>query len=47
MFYLHPTSDNFQHDANEIYVINADGSGLALLIDGPEYKYVSEWWSEP
>ena len=47
MFSLHPTSDNFQHDANEIYVINADGSGLALLIGGPEYKYVSEWWSEP
>ena len=28
MFYLHPTSDNFQHAANEIYVVNADGSGL-------------------
>ena len=39
MFYLHPISDNFQHDANEIYVVNADGSGLTLLIGGPAFKY--------
>ena len=44
MFYLHPISDNFQHDANEIYVINADGSGPTLLIGGPTYKFVTEWW---
>jgi len=46
MFYLHPTSDNFQHDANEIYVVNADGSGSTLLMGGPGFKYVTEWWSE-
>ncbi len=44
MFYLHPVTDNFEHAANEIYVINADGSGLTLLIGGPTYKFVTEWW---
>ena len=44
MFYLHPISDNFQHDPNEIYAINANGSGLTLVIGGPTYKYVMEWW---
>ena len=44
MFYLHPISDNFQHDANEIYAINANGSGLTLVIGGPTYKFVTEWW---
>ena len=44
MFYLHPISDNFQHDTNEIYVINADGSGFTLVIGGPTYKFVTEWW---
>ena len=47
MFYLHPISDNFQHDTNEIYVINANGSGLTLVIGGPTYKFVTEWWESP
>ena len=46
MFYLHPISDNFQHDANAIYVINADGSGQSLLIGGRGFKFVTEWWDE-
>ena len=44
MFYLHPDQRQFQHDANEIYAINANGSGLTLVIDGPTYKFVTEWW---
>ena len=44
MFYLHPISDNFQHDANAIYVINADGSGPTRLIGGQGFKSVTEWW---
>ena len=44
MLSLHPHSDFFQHPDNEIYVINADGSGLALVVGGPGFKYVTEWW---
>ena len=44
MFYLHPVTDNFEHAANEIYVINADGSQPTLLIGGPTFKTVTEWW---
>ena len=44
MFYLHPVTDNFEHAANEIYVINADGSRPTLLIGGPTFKTVTEWW---
>ena len=44
MFSLHPHSDYFEHPDNSIYVINADGSGLTLVVDVPGYKYVTEWW---
>jgi Tol biopolymer transport system component len=44
MFSLHPTNDAFEHRDNEIYAINADGSGLTLVIGGPGYKYVADWW---
>jgi len=47
IFNLDPHSDAFQHAANEIYVINTDGSGLSFLVGGPEYKGVTEWWSDP
>ena len=47
MFSIHPHSDMFQHPANEIHVINADGSGLTLVVGGPGFKYVTDWWAGP
>ena len=44
MFQLDSISDAFLHRANEIHAINADGTGLTLVADGPEYKNVFEWW---
>ena len=44
MLSLHPHNDFFQHPDNQIYVINADGSGLTLVVGGPGFKYVTEWW---
>jgi Tol biopolymer transport system component len=45
MFSLNPVADWFTHPANGIYVINADGSGLAQVIGGGQYKIISDWWS--
>ena len=44
MFALDPIADWFSHPANGIYVINADGSGLAQVIGGGQYKIISDWW---
>jgi hypothetical protein len=44
MFALNPIADWFSHPANGIYVINADGSGLAQVIGGGQYKSISDWW---
>jgi Tol biopolymer transport system component len=44
MFQIDPMSDFFQHPDNEIYVIRADGTGLTLVVGGPGYKGVTEWW---
>jgi hypothetical protein len=44
MFSLHPTNDAFEHADNEIYAINADGTGLTLVVGGPGFKYVTDWW---
>jgi Tol biopolymer transport system component len=44
MFSLNPIADWFTHPANGIYVINADGSGLAQVIGGGQYKSMSDWW---
>jgi len=44
MFALNPIADWFSHPANGIYVINADGSGLAEVIGGGQYKSISDWW---
>ena len=43
MFGLDPSSDEFQHPANGIYVINADGTGLTLVIGGSDFKRRIEW----
>lgn len=44
MFSLHPHSDYFEHPDNAVYAINADGTGLTLVVSGPGYKFVTEWW---
>jgi Tol biopolymer transport system component len=44
MFSLNPIADWFEHPPNGIYVINADGSGLALVIGGGQFKTISDWW---
>jgi Tol biopolymer transport system component len=44
MFQLDSISDSFVHRPNQIYAVNADGSGLTLVVDGHEYKTVYEWW---
>ncbi len=43
IFALNPIADEFQHPENGIYVINADGSGLALVIGGSDFKRRIEW----
>jgi Tol biopolymer transport system component len=44
MFSLHPINDAFEHRDNAIYAINADGTGLTLVMGGPGFKYVADWW---
>jgi dipeptidyl aminopeptidase/acylaminoacyl peptidase len=44
MFQLDSISDSFVHRPNQIYAVNADGTGLTLVVDGHEYKTVYEWW---
>jgi Tol biopolymer transport system component len=46
MFVLDPHADQFQHPPNEIYVINADGSGLQLVMAGDDFK-VDITWAAP
>ncbi|HKG44121.1 MAG TPA: hypothetical protein VKB10_07750 [Gaiellaceae bacterium] len=43
MFGLDPTADEFAHPANELYVINADGSDLAVVVDTADFKREPEW----
>jgi Tol biopolymer transport system component len=38
MFALDPTSNQFSHPVNGMYVIDADGSGLTLVIGGDDFK---------
>jgi Tol biopolymer transport system component len=45
MFTLNPTNDSFVHDPNGLYVIDADGGALSLLIGGPGFKGSPEWWA--
>jgi WD40-like Beta Propeller Repeat len=44
MFSLNPGNDAFEHVDNAIYVINADGTNPRLVMDGPGFKNVQEWW---
>ena len=44
MFALNQTNDTFVHNDNEIYAINADGTGMTLVIGGAGYKYILDWW---
>jgi Tol biopolymer transport system component len=44
MFASNPTNDTFVHNDNEIHAINADGTGLTLVLGGPGYKSISDWW---
>ena len=43
MFALDPVSDEFQHPANEIYTIDANGKGLRQIIGGQDFKRRFEW----
>jgi Tol biopolymer transport system component len=44
MFALDPTNDAFSHPANGLYVVDADGSGLTLVIGSSDFKGLTEWW---
>ena len=43
MFPLDPIADAFTHPSNGIYVVNADGTGLSLVIGDPSFKGNLEW----
>jgi hypothetical protein len=44
MFQIDAMNDAFQHPDDAIYVINADGTGLRQIIDGPGRVGVTDWW---
>ena len=44
MFALDPVADKFAHPDNGLYVINADGTGLRLVIGSSDFKSQPEWW---
>jgi Tol biopolymer transport system component len=44
LFTLNPTRDSFVHDPNALYVIDADGSDLTLVVGGAGFKGSPEWW---
>ena len=43
MFALNPIADDFQHRPNGLYVVNADGSDLRLVLGGDDMKREPEW----
>ncbi len=43
MFALNPIADQFTHPANGMYVIDADGSSLRLVIGDGVFKREPEW----
>lgn len=43
MFALDPVADDYSHPVNGLYVINADGSGLRLVIASRDFKREPEW----
>jgi Tol biopolymer transport system component len=44
MFSLNASNDAFVHSDNAIYVINADGTNRRVVMDGPGFKGIQEWW---
>ncbi|MEO7664335.1 MAG: hypothetical protein ABIV26_04360 [Candidatus Limnocylindrales bacterium] len=44
VFSLDPVNDAFIHPDNKIYVVNADGSDPTLVLGGPGFKGIVEWW---
>jgi Tol biopolymer transport system component len=44
LFALNPTNDSFMHDMNALYVVDANGSGLTLVVGGQGFKSSPEWW---
>jgi Tol biopolymer transport system component len=44
LFTLNVTKDSFVHDPNGLYVVDADGSGLTLVVGGSGFKSSPEWW---
>ncbi len=45
LFALDPTNDRFTHPNNELVVVDADGSGLQVVSDSPDFKFPADWWS--
>jgi Tol biopolymer transport system component len=43
MFSLNPIADDFQHPANKLYVIDADGTNLRLVLGGNDHKRPGDW----
>jgi Tol biopolymer transport system component len=43
MFALNPVADEFEHRPNGLYVMNADGSDVQLVIGGNDFKREPEW----
>jgi Tol biopolymer transport system component len=43
MFVLNPVADDFEHRPNGLYVMNADGSNVQLVIGGNDFKRSPEW----
>ena len=44
LFMLNPTNDSFVHEPNGLYVADADGSNLTLVVGGSDFKGMPEWW---
>ncbi|MDT4920540.1 MAG: hypothetical protein QOI15_1442 [Pseudonocardiales bacterium] len=43
MFSIDPSAEEFSHPGNGLYVMNADGTDLALVIGGPDFKREADW----
>ena len=47
MFALNPVADDFQHLPNGMYLINADGSDLRLVLEEDDFRREFEWNAGP
>lgn len=43
LFALDPTPNPFAHPSNGLYIIDADGTGLTLVIGGDDFKRTPSW----